>query len=43
MQMTGVMFNPYVSPIELKQDWNCTGYPLAQTMAVDEALSLIHI
>ena len=41
MQMPGVMFNPYVSPIELKQDWNWTGYPLAQTMAVDEAFALL--
>ena len=39
--MPGVMFNPYVSPIELKQDWNWTGYPLAQTMAVDEAFALL--
>ena len=41
LQLGGVMFNPYFSPVELKRGWNWLGYPLEKPMTVDDAFSLM--
>ena len=39
--LSGEMFNPNARAISLAEGWNWIGYPLSQTMAVSEALSLL--
>lgn len=41
LQLGGVMYNPYFSPVELKRGWNWLGYPLEKPMTVDDAFSLM--
>ena len=41
LQLGGVMFNPYFSPVELKRGWNWLGYPLDKEMTLDNAFSLM--
>ena len=39
--LSGEMFNPTARAVNLVEGWNWIGYPLDQTMAVGEALSLL--
>ena len=41
LQLGGVMYNPYFSPVELKRGWNWLGYPLDKEMTLDNAFSLM--
>ncbi len=41
LQLGGVMFNPYFSPVELRQGWNWLGYPLDKEITVEDAFSFM--
>lgn len=42
ISLSGEMYNPSASNIVLKTGWNWLGYPISQTMAVNEALAYLN-